>query len=225
MKRYSVKLVNDPYPRRPGVEKNDQGPLVMYEDAQSAIAAKDAEIAKLRAEADSEKRRASGWSAAAVTQRKRAEDAEAALAAARAALDGERGRADSYRESHKPTSGCVDRIYAGGVLGPIQIDNRCGLCKAHDKLRAADIDALGNQRKHDASKFPNAEPGFRFHLLACDAAPSLSAIARAGIVHREAARAYNDALVNGDDCEQAYAEMERTEAEFFRAIDAAEGTE
>jgi len=65
------------------------------------------------------------------------------LAAARAALDGERGRADSYRESHKPTSGCVDRIYAGGVLGPIQIDNRCGLCKAHDKLRAAETKCDG----------------------------------------------------------------------------------
>ena len=80
---------------------------------------------------------------------------KAALAAARAALDGERGRADSYRESHKPTSGCVDRIYAGGVLGPIQIDNRCGLCKAHDKLRAAEAKCDGcdyTRAKCDAAK-------------------------------------------------------------------------
>lgn len=57
--------------------------------------AKDAEIAKLRAANEDQRmelvraqQRASDWSAACVTQRKRAEDAEAALAAARAALDG-----------------------------------------------------------------------------------------------------------------------------------------
>lgn len=45
MDRYSVKIVNDPYPRRPGVEKDDRGPLVMYEDAQF-------ESAKFKAERD-----------------------------------------------------------------------------------------------------------------------------------------------------------------------------
>ena len=131
-------------------------------------AAKDAEIAKLRAERDEVKRtlvslfddtkaemkrlradldqarrdRNSAVECAEVLRGYVAEH-KAALAAARAVLDGERGRADSYRESHKPTSGCVDRIYAGGVLGPIQIDNRCGLCKAHDKLRAAEAKCDG----------------------------------------------------------------------------------
>ena len=84
MERYSVKLVNDPYPRRPGVEKNDQGQLVMYEDAQSALAAKDAEIAKLRADLDQARRDRNSAVECAEVLRGYVAEHKAALAAARA---------------------------------------------------------------------------------------------------------------------------------------------